>query len=63
MLQNALKEKMSPATRAGPSADRRNELKAELDNIRSQQGDVKQQRERILAQIKSIQEGLQKRVS
>ncbi len=54
---------MSPATRAGPNADRRNELKAELDNIRSQQGDVKQQREKILAQIKSIQEGLQKRVS
>lgn len=60
---SAVKEKISLATKGGSGNDRRTQLKEELDQIRAEQGDFKGGREKILAQVKSTEEGIKKKVS
>ncbi|KAG8899440.1 hypothetical protein FRC00_001419 [Tulasnella sp. 408] len=60
---SAVKEKISLATKSGSGNDKRTQLKAELDRIRSEQGDIKGGREKLLSQVKSIEEDVKKKVS
>ncbi|KAG9049809.1 hypothetical protein FS837_008992 [Tulasnella sp. UAMH 9824] len=60
---SAVKEKIALATKSGSGNDKRTQLKAELDRIRSEQGDIKGGREKLLGQVKSIEEDIKKKVS
>ncbi|KIO30922.1 hypothetical protein M407DRAFT_242015 [Tulasnella calospora MUT 4182] len=59
----AVKDKIGLATKGGSGNDKRTQLRAELDQIRSEQGDIKGGREKLLAQVKSIEEDVKKKVS
>ena len=61
-LQSAVKEKISLTSKNGPGNDRRTALRSELDAIRGQQSSSKTSRGKLLEQVKSIQEGVQKKV-
>ncbi|KAI0303240.1 hypothetical protein BC826DRAFT_984211 [Russula brevipes] len=58
----AVKEKISLATKGGAGNERRNALRAQLDELRSQQSGNKTSRNKIFDQIKTLQEGIQKKV-
>lgn len=58
-----MKEKISLVTKGGSGNERRNTLRAELDDLRSQQSGNKASRSRIFDQMKTLQEGIQKKVS
>ncbi|KAI0352929.1 hypothetical protein OH77DRAFT_1438402 [Trametes cingulata] len=58
----AVKEKIALSSKSGPGNERRNALKAELDAIRGQQGSNKLARGKVLDQLKSLQDGIQKKV-
>lgn len=62
LKQSALKDKIALTTKSGPGAERRNELKAELDQLRAQQGDGKTSRDKIVTQLKSINESVAQKV-
>ncbi|KAH8999278.1 hypothetical protein EDB92DRAFT_2006750 [Lactarius akahatsu] len=59
---NTVKEKISLVTKGGPGNERRTTLRAELDELRSQQSGNKTSRGRIFDQMKTLQEGIQKKV-
>ena len=58
-----MKEKISLATRGGAGNEKRNALRAQLDELRSQQSGNKTSRSKIFEQMKTLQDGIQKRVS
>ncbi|KAI0638214.1 hypothetical protein C8Q77DRAFT_1187779 [Trametes polyzona] len=58
----AVKDKISLTSKAGPGSERRNALKAELDGIRSQQSTNKLSRGKVFDQLKTLQDGIQKKV-
>ncbi|KAG8936738.1 hypothetical protein FRC02_012020 [Tulasnella sp. 418] len=58
----AVKEKIGLTSKGGPNAERRNALKAQLDEIRGQQGDNKSSRGKLLEQIKALQESNQNKI-
>ncbi|KAG8927569.1 hypothetical protein FRC01_007253 [Tulasnella sp. 417] len=60
---SAVKDKIALATKNGSGNDKRTQLKAELDRIRSEQGDIKGGREKLLGQVKSIEEDVKKKVT
>ena len=57
-----MKEKISLATKGGPGNEKRNALRAQLDELRSQQSGNKTSRSKIFEQMKTLQDGIQKRV-
>ncbi|CAE6455455.1 unnamed protein product [Rhizoctonia solani] len=59
---SAVKEKIASLGKGGPANERRNELKAELDTIRSQQAGTKADRSRILDELKALQDENQKKI-
>ncbi|KAI0269148.1 hypothetical protein BC834DRAFT_932144 [Gloeopeniophorella convolvens] len=59
---NAVKEKISLVTKGGSGNERRNALRAELDEIRSQQSGNKASRGKIFDQMKALQDGIQKKI-
>ncbi|THH14675.1 hypothetical protein EW146_g5683 [Bondarzewia mesenterica] len=60
--QSAVKEKISLVTKSGTGNDRRNALRAELDGLRAQQSSGKTTRNKVHEQLKSLQEGIQKKI-
>ncbi|CAL1700603.1 unnamed protein product [Somion occarium] len=61
-VQGAVREKLNLTTRGGPGNDRRNELRAELDQIRGQQSSNKLARGKVFDQLNALQEGVQKKI-
>ncbi|ELU45824.1 patatin-like phospholipase domain-containing protein [Rhizoctonia solani AG-1 IA] len=59
---SVVKEKIASLGKNGPANERRNELKTELDSLRSQQAGAKNSRTRILDELKALQEENQKKV-
>jgi hypothetical protein len=57
-----VKEKISLATKGGSGNEKRNTLRAQLDDLRSQQSGNKTSRNKIFEQMKALQDGIQKRV-
>ncbi|KAJ3510988.1 hypothetical protein NLJ89_g4362 [Agrocybe chaxingu] len=57
-----VRDKIALATKSGPGNDRRNALRSELDGIREQQSFNKNSRGKIVDQIKSLQDGIQKKI-
>jgi len=65
LLQEKLtdvKDKISLATKGGSGNEKRNALRAQLDDLRSQQSGNKSSRSKIFDQMKALQEGIQKKV-
>lgn len=60
---SAVKDKISLATKGSTGNDRRTTLRAELDAIRGQQSGNKNSRAKIFEQLKTIQEGIQKKIN
>ncbi|KAF7790816.1 hypothetical protein EIP86_001773 [Pleurotus ostreatoroseus] len=60
---NAVKDKINVTAKGSPNQERRNELLTELKEIRSDQGNIKQSRNRIFEQLKTINEGIKKKTS
>ncbi|KAI9512183.1 hypothetical protein F5148DRAFT_1273820 [Russula earlei] len=58
----AVKEKISLATKGGSGNEKRNALRAQLDELRSQQSGNKTSRNKIFEQLKTRQDAIQKRV-
>jgi hypothetical protein len=56
-----VKEKISLATKGGSGNEKRNALRSQLDELRSQQSGNKSSRSKIFDQIKALQEGIQKK--
>ncbi len=57
-----MKEKVSLATRGGQGNEKRNTLRTQLDELRSQQSGNKTSRNKIFEQMKTLQDGIQKKV-
>ncbi|TFY83613.1 hypothetical protein EWM64_g407 [Hericium alpestre] len=58
---SAVREKISLVTKSGTGNERRNALRAEMDEIRGQQSNSKNSRGKILDQLKALQDGVQKK--
>ncbi|KAH9899841.1 hypothetical protein C8Q73DRAFT_637970 [Cubamyces lactineus] len=58
----AVKEKIALTSKSGPGSERRNALKAELDSIRGQQSTNKLSRGKVIEQLKTLQDGIQKKI-
>ncbi|KDQ64520.1 hypothetical protein JAAARDRAFT_683996 [Jaapia argillacea MUCL 33604] len=62
---SAVRDKIGLGTKSGSGGgggnDRRNQLRAELDAIRGQQGNTKAARGKVFDQLKALQEGIQKK--
>ena len=61
-LQNVVRDKIGGASGKGTLNERRKALRDELDEIRGQQSNNKASRGKILDQVKTIQDGIQKKV-
>ena len=61
-LQNVVRDKIGGASGKGTLNERRKVLRDELDEIRGQQSNNKASRGKILDQVKTIQDGIQKKV-
>ncbi|CUA70194.1 putative protein C458,02c [Schizosaccharomyces pombe 972h-] [Rhizoctonia solani] len=59
---SAVKDKIASLGKNGPANERRNELKTELDSLRSQQAGSKADRTRTLDELKALQEQNQKKI-
>ncbi|TRM67568.1 hypothetical protein BD626DRAFT_479165 [Schizophyllum amplum] len=59
---SAVRDNISGATAKGTTSERRTQLRAELDGIRGQQSNNKASRGKILDQVKTIQDGIQKKI-
>jgi len=57
-----VKDKISLATKDGSGNEKRNALRSQLDDLRSQQSGNKSSRSKIFDQMKALQEGIQKKV-
>lgn len=62
LYQSAVRDKINLATQSSAGNERRNELKSELDTLRDQQSSRKLNRGKLLEQVKSLQENIQKKV-
>ena len=60
-VQSAVKKKISLA-KGDSSNDKRWEIQGELDEIRNQQSDNKLNRGKVIDQLKTLQEGIRKKV-
>lgn len=58
-----MKDKIGLTGRGGAGNERRQELRAQLDEIRGHQSQGKQARGKVIDQLKAIQDGVQKKVS
>ncbi|KAI0081806.1 hypothetical protein K474DRAFT_1146615 [Panus rudis PR-1116 ss-1] len=58
----AVKEKITLVTRGGAGNERRDKLRAELDEIRGQQSSNKNTRGKVLDQLKALNDNVQKKV-
>ncbi|CAK5262725.1 unnamed protein product [Mycena citricolor] len=58
----AVRDKISLVTKSGSGNDRRSVLRAELDSIRGQQSTNKTSRAKIFDQVKTLNDGIQKKV-
>ncbi|KAI0347556.1 hypothetical protein BDW22DRAFT_1405056 [Trametopsis cervina] len=56
-----VKDKLSGG-KSGPAQERRKELLAELSDIRNAQGNIKQERDKVRAQLATVQETIQKKI-
>ncbi|KAH8118275.1 hypothetical protein DFH11DRAFT_1686480 [Phellopilus nigrolimitatus] len=59
---NGIQNKINAGSNAGPGAERRKELRAEMDKIRQNQGNFKNSRGQIITQLKSLNDGIAKKV-
>ncbi|KAG8865127.1 hypothetical protein FRB96_000016 [Tulasnella sp. 330] len=59
---SVVKDKIAGATKPGPGDERRKQLKAEMDEIRAQQGDGKSSRENILTDLKAMNESVAQKI-
>ncbi|KAK0486993.1 hypothetical protein EDD18DRAFT_1192765 [Armillaria luteobubalina] len=59
---STVRDKISLTTKGGAGNERRNQLRSELDGIRSQQSSNKASRGKILDQLKAYQDGIQKKI-
>ncbi|KAK0453668.1 hypothetical protein EV421DRAFT_1765711 [Armillaria borealis] len=59
---SAVRDKISLTTKGGAGNERRNQLRTELDGIRSQQSSNKASRGKILDQLKAYQDNIQKKI-
>ncbi|KAG9015537.1 hypothetical protein FRB94_000142 [Tulasnella sp. JGI-2019a] len=59
---SAVKEKIGLGSKSGPADERRKQLRAEMDEIRAQQGDGKSSREKILNELKSINDSIAQKI-
>ncbi|KAK0190914.1 hypothetical protein F5146DRAFT_1223725 [Armillaria mellea] len=59
---SAVRDKISLTTKGGAGNERRNQLRSELDGIRSQQSSNKASRGKILDQLKAYQDSIQKKI-
>ncbi|KAI9000982.1 hypothetical protein BD414DRAFT_430938, partial [Trametes punicea] len=59
---SVVKEKISLTSKSGPGNERRNALRAELDSIRGQQSNNKLARGKVVDQLKTLQDGIQKKI-
>ncbi|THH11731.1 hypothetical protein EW145_g449 [Phellinidium pouzarii] len=59
---SAVQNKINAGSNAGPGAERRAQLRAEWDKIRQDQGKFKNSRSQIMTQLKSINEGISKKI-
>ena len=57
-----MKDKISLVTKGGSGNEKRTALRAEQDELRSQQSGNKASRSKIFEQMKTLQEGIQKKV-
>ncbi|KAJ7771370.1 hypothetical protein DFH07DRAFT_714082, partial [Mycena maculata] len=62
LASSVVRDKISLATKSGPSNDRRNALRAELDSIRGQQANNKTSRSKVQDQVKALNDGIQKKI-
>ena len=60
-MQSAVKKNISLA-KGDSSNDKRWEIQGELDEIRNQQSDNKLNRGKVIDQLKTLQEGIRKKV-
>ncbi|GJE84016.1 hypothetical protein PsYK624_000900 [Phanerochaete sordida] len=58
---NAVKDKLAGG-KGGPAQERRKQILDELAEIRSAQGNIKQNRDKIREQAKNLQDGIQKKI-
>lgn len=58
----SVRDKIGGTTKSGPGNDHRNALRAELDSIRDKQSANKTSRGKVLDQLKSLQDGVQKKI-
>ncbi|KAM5532306.1 hypothetical protein V8D89_006001 [Ganoderma adspersum] len=58
---NAVRDKLNVG-KGGPGNERRNALRGELDTIRGQQSTTKLARGKVFEQLKTLQEGIQKKI-
>ncbi|KAL5527669.1 hypothetical protein ACEPAG_6470 [Sanghuangporus baumii] len=59
---SAVQNKLSTGSNSGPGAERRAELRAELDKIKEEQGKFKNSRGQLMAQLKALNEGIAKKI-
>ena len=56
-----MRVKIDAGQSGGPSAERRNELRAELDKLRTEQGNSKNSRQQLVNQLKSLNETISRK--
>ncbi|QRV87639.1 hypothetical protein RhiJN_15657 [Ceratobasidium sp. AG-Ba] len=59
---DGVKEKIGSTGKNGPHSERKAELKAEMDTLRSQQSGNKSSRNKIFEDLKALQDGVQKKI-
>ncbi|KAL5507972.1 BFR1 [Sanghuangporus vaninii] len=59
---SAIQSKLNAGSSSGPGAERRAELRAELDKIKEEQGKFKNSRGQLMAQLKALNDGIAKKI-
>ncbi|KAL5530138.1 BFR1 [Sanghuangporus sanghuang] len=59
---SAIQNKINAGSSSGPGAERRAELRAELDKIKEEQGKFKNSRGQLMAQLKALNDGIAKKI-
>ncbi|QRV72770.1 hypothetical protein RhiJN_00784 [Ceratobasidium sp. AG-Ba] len=59
---DGVKEKIGSTGKNGPHSERKAELKAEMDRLRSQQSGNKSSRNKVFEDLKALQDGVQKKI-
>ncbi|OCB84828.1 hypothetical protein A7U60_g8048 [Sanghuangporus baumii] len=60
--QSAIQNKINAGSSSGPGAERRAELRTELDKIKEEQGKFKNSRGQLMAQLKALNDGIAKKI-